>query len=249
MIVPQAEPRKYPMASYEKFSRFYDVVMGDRTKTAAYIRRLITHYKPEAKTLLELACGTGAILQPLSEAYDVTGLDLSAQMLAVARQKLPHVRFYQADMVTFNLGKKFDVIICVFDSLNHVLQSADWQRLFRRVAWHLAAEGLFLFDINPVEKLRRLIQAPPWVKEFNGNVLVMDVMDGGGEITTWNIKVFVRQAKDQYRLFAENIQEISFPVKQITGALREHFTKVKVTDPTGRKPSDKSDRLYFVCSR
>ena len=51
------------------------------------------------------------------------------------------------------------------------------------------------------------------------------------------------------RLFEESIKEISFPVKTIKDALRKPFTQVKVIDPTGRRLSSKSDRLYFVCER
>ena len=80
------------MVAYAKLDRFYDAAMGDRTEMASYIRRLIRRHKPKARTLLELACGTGAILKILAKSYDVVGLDLSPQMLAIARKKLPHVR-------------------------------------------------------------------------------------------------------------------------------------------------------------
>ena len=73
---------------------------------ASYIRRLIRRHKPKARTLLELACGTGAILKILAKSYDVAGLDVSPQMLALARKKLPHVRFYRKDMVRFDLAAK-----------------------------------------------------------------------------------------------------------------------------------------------
>src|SRR5918992_3821250 len=114
------------MIPYATVGRFYDAAMGDRRATAAYIRRLIVQHKAEAKTLLELACGTGAILQSLAKYYDVVGLDLSPEMLSFARKRLPHVQLFRKDMVTFDLRRKFDVIICVFDSINHVLRFADW---------------------------------------------------------------------------------------------------------------------------
>jgi len=156
------------MTSYEKLDRFYDAAMGDRTEMASYIRRLIRRHKPRARTLLELACGTGAILKILAKSYDVVGLDLSPSMLSIARKKLPQVKFFQRNMVSFDLGRKFDVIICVFDSINHVLEFADWQKIFRNAAQHLEEDGLFLFDINTKAKLDRLINAPTWVHKFGG---------------------------------------------------------------------------------
>ena len=237
------------MTSYEKLDRFYDDAMGNRTEMAAHIRRLILQHKPKARTLLELACGTGAILKILAKSYDVVGLDLSPQMLSIASKKLPQVKFFQKSMVTFDLGKKFDVIICVFDSINHVLKFADWQKIFRNAARHLEEDGLFLFDINTQAKLERLISAPTWVHKFGRNLEFINVTDGRKGIANWNIRVFEHRRGNKYGLFEEDIKEISFPVNKIKAALRRQFTEVKVVDPLGRKPSSKSDRLYFVCKR
>jgi SAM-dependent methyltransferase len=235
------------MTSYEKLDRFYDAAMGDRTEMASYIRRLIRRHKPKARTLLELACGTGAILKILGKSYDVAGLDLSPQMLSIARKKLPQVKFFQRNMVSFDLGIKFDVIICVFDSINHVLKFTDWRKIFRNAARHLEQDGLFLFDINTEAKLERLINAPTWVHKFGRNLEFINVTDGGRGIANWNIRVFEHRRGNKYGLFAEDIKQISFRVEKIRAALQKQFTTVKVVDALGRKPSSTSDRLYFIC--
>jgi SAM-dependent methyltransferase len=235
--------------NHEKLAIFYDAAMKDRTETASYIRRLIRQHNPKARTLLELACGTGAILKILGKSYDVAGLDLSPQMLSIARKKLPHVRFYRKDMVSFDLGKRFDVVTCVFDSINHVLKFTDWQKIFRNARSHLEPDGLFLFDMNTEAKLERLIKAPIWVNEFGRNLELIDITDAGRGIANWNIRVFEHQNGNQYRLFEEDLKQISFPVEQITAALTKQFSTVKVVDALGRNPSTKSNRLYFVCKR
>lgn len=237
------------MVAYARLDRFYDAAMGDRTEMASYIHHLIRRHKPKARTLLELACGTGAILKILAKSYDVVGLDLSPQMLLFARKKLPHVRFYRKNMARFDLATKFDVIICVFDSINHVLKFADWQRIFRNAARHLEKDGLFLFDINTEAKLERLINAPTWVHKFGRNLEFINVTDGRRGIVNWNIRVFEHRRGNRYGLFEEDIKEISFPATKIRAALRKQFTSIKVIDPTERTPSTKSDRLYFVCKR
>ena len=237
------------MTSYGKLDRFYDAAMGDRTEMASYIRRLIRQHKPKARTILELGCGTGAILKILAKSYDVAGLDVSPQMLALARKKLPHVRFYRKDMVRFELATKFDVIICVFDSINHVLNFTDRQKIFRNAARHLEKDGLFLFDINTDAKLERLINAPTWVHKFGRNLEFINVTDARRGIANWNIRVFEHRRGNKYGLFEEDIKEISFPVNKIKAALRKQFNSIKVIDPTERTPSTKSDRLYFVCKR
>jgi SAM-dependent methyltransferase len=234
---------------YEKIARFYDAVMGDRTETAGYVRHLIAQHKPEAKTLLEVACGTGAVLEILAKSYDVAGLDVSPRMLSIARKRLPKVRFFRQDMVSFELGKKFDVIISVFDSVNHLLRLADWGRFFRQAAEHLDEKGILLFDINTVEKLQRRMRTPPQVTAFGANWLIMGVTGGRGGIANWTVKVFEHRGRGSYRVFEEVIREISFPVKRVRDALRRQFNNVKVIDLEAARPSRRSDRLYFVCRR
>ncbi len=108
------------MTPYARFSRFYDQVMGDRSAAANYIRHLIELTIPRAKTLLEIACGTGGILGRLSESYDVTGLDRSQPMIAIARKRLPYIPIFRQDITSFHLDRRFDAIVCAFDSINHL---------------------------------------------------------------------------------------------------------------------------------
>jgi SAM-dependent methyltransferase len=235
--------------SYEQFSRFYDLVMGDRSKAANFTRSLIACHKPEAKTVLEIACGTGAILGFLADAYEVTGLDHSRQMLALARKKLPHIRFYRQGMTRFSVAKQFDVIVCVFDSLNHLLRFGEWKKVFRQVALHLDDDGLFIFDVNTLGKLRRLTEASAWSREFDRDLVIIKVRGGRRGIFVWDVKMFEHQKRQEYRLSHEMIRELALPHKRILTALRDRFEQVKVIDPGGARPSDQSERLYFVCRK
>ena len=108
------------MTDYAAFARFYDRIMGDRDEEIARIRTYISRYLPTARSLLELGCGTGALLAGLAPQLAVTGIDRSAEMLAVAGEKLPEARLVRGDMTAFRLPGRFDVVICMFDTLNHV---------------------------------------------------------------------------------------------------------------------------------
>jgi predicted TPR repeat methyltransferase len=148
------------MASYDTFGKFYDAVMGDRAQATERIRGFIRKARPKAKNVLELACGTGSVLKHLSKHYEVWGLDLSKQMLSVARKKVPHARLSRQNMVTFHLRQRFDVICCVFDSINHIASFTDWKFLFGNVHQHLSDGGVFIFDINTLKVLDRHIAEP-----------------------------------------------------------------------------------------
>ena len=178
------------MTPYDRFSRFYDQVMGDRADAANYIHDLIEHHHPRAKTLLEIACGTGGILGRLSESYDVTGLDRSRPMLAIARERLPHIRLFRQDMTSFHFDRRFDAIVCAFDSINHLQRFSDWKKTFRCVARHLNARGVFVCDVNTTGKLQRLVDGAPWVKQFGRDLVVIKVNGGRGGVFAWDVKIF-----------------------------------------------------------
>ena len=238
------------MASYDSFGKFYDAVMGDRADASEQLRRLIRKASPKAKNILELACGTGSVLKHLSKYYDVWGLDLSRKMLSIARKKVPEARLSRQNMVTFHLQLKFDVICCVFDSMNHVASFTHWKQLFGNVHQHLSASGVFIFDINTQKKLDRHIAEPSWVHRFGNNFLIMKVTGIRKKNgSNWNIKVFERIRGNRYLLHEEDIQEVSFPTRKIVRALGVHFPSVEISDTQRKSPSTESDRLYFICKK
>jgi SAM-dependent methyltransferase len=232
--------------SYEIFGNFYDAVMGDRSEAAERLSELIREAKPNAGNVLELGCGTGSMLEHLQDSYQVSGLDTSSRMLSIARKKVSRARLFRQNMIDFKITERFDVIFCVFDSINHVRRFSDWKKVFARVHRHLSAGGCFIFDINTQRKLERHIAEPPWVHRFGRNLLIIDVTSLASRGSNWNIKVFEHVAHTRYILHEEDIIEVSFPLQQIAAALRRHFVNVRVIEPNGRRPTAQSERLFFI---
>jgi SAM-dependent methyltransferase len=236
------------MPAYEIFGKFYDAVMGDRSRPAEHLEKLIRSANPNAKNVLELGCGTGSMLKHMQHNYKVTGLDTSSRMLSIARHKVPHAKFFRQDMVDFKIDDRFDVICCVFDSINHVRRFSDWKKVFAGARRHLSPGGCFIFDINTQRKLERHIAEPPWVHPFGKNLLIMNVTALPNRASHWNIKVFEHLNANRYVLHEEDIVEVSFPSRKIVTALRTHFDKVRVIDPDGNRPIAKSERLFFIAT-
>src|SRR5215469_14849469 len=172
LIAPRHDSR---MADYDAFAQFYDQVMGDRTPGIERARRYIERYRPSASSLLELGCGTGAVVAGLAEGMSITGIDLSAEMLKVATRNVPEARFVEGDITAFSLGEQFDVVICVFDTINHLMRFDLWADLFDRAHEHLVEDGLFVFDVNTIGRLQLLCRNPAWVADVAENVMIMDV--------------------------------------------------------------------------
>ena len=240
------------MTAYAKFAAFYDQIMGDRTVDIERVKRLVARYHPAARSLLELGCGTGAILAGMTPGLSVAGIDIAPEMLAAAAHSAPTARLLRADITSFSLGTRFDVVICMFDTINHLPSLKQWHALFDRVHEHLAPGGLFVFDINTAGRLRRLWHGPAFATDFGEHTVIMDVMPGGrgdggeGELSLWTVRIFERIAGDEFRLHSETIPELGLPLATISTALAADFDLLEATGLDGEPASDDSDRVFFV---
>jgi SAM-dependent methyltransferase len=221
---------------YEVFARFYDAIQGDRAEALPFVRPHLVG----ARTVLELACGTGSVLALLRDDFEVTGVDLSPQMLEIAREKLPDAELVLGDMTGVRLGRTFDAVLCLYDAVNHLVEFADWERLFDTARAHLDAGGVFVFDMNSEERLDWFVARPAVALDFDeADVAVVDVVDGGGRIRNWELRIFEHVAGDEYRLAREVIAEAAFPQEHVRASLESRFGVVEAQEDNGR--------LWFAC--
>jgi SAM-dependent methyltransferase len=133
---------------FSRSARLYDAIYAsirDYPREAAELDRLIQERRPGARTLLDVACGTGAHLEHLG-GYEVEGVDLDPEMLAVARKRLPGVPFHEADMVAFDLGKRFDAVVCMFSSIGYVRTEERLRSAILSMARHLEPGGVLVVE-------------------------------------------------------------------------------------------------------
>ncbi len=177
------------MADYDLLAKFYDRLMSDSSIRSKQIMRCIERYGPDASSLLELGCGTGAVLNGLSAIGSLTGLDISANMLDVARARLPGVEFIQGNISSFELGRRFDVIVCTYDVLNHLAEFNRWISCFACTCKHLTEDGLFIFDVNTVGHLNRVVREQPQVHEFDGNTVIINISAEEHSVFEWDLRI------------------------------------------------------------
>ena len=105
--------------------------------------RLVRRHNRRPRTLLDVACGTGRHLQAFAEAgLDCTGLDIHEGMLRVAAERCGRdTRLEQGDMTTFDLGRRFDVVTCLFSSIAYSPTVAAMRTAVRRMVAHLEQPG------------------------------------------------------------------------------------------------------------
>ena len=134
---------------FARSQRLYDLVYGfkDYADEARRLVESIDERRPEARSLLDVACGTGKHLAELRDRFaDVEGLDLDEGLLAIARERLPEVTFHHADMTSFELERRFDVITCLFSSIGYVGTEDRLRAAVAAMAGHLEPGGLLLVE-------------------------------------------------------------------------------------------------------
>jgi SAM-dependent methyltransferase len=133
---------------YTSRPELYDAeyAFKDYAEEAAAILRIVHERAPRARTLLDVACGTGRHLEHLRKELDCEGADLDEGLLAVARARLPEVPLHQADMRELALGRRFDVVTCLFSAIGFVGGPAGLAAAAAALARHVAPGGLLLVE-------------------------------------------------------------------------------------------------------
>lgn len=98
--------------------------------------------KIEPETLLDIGCGGGHVSHNLNEHFDVIGVDLSENMLALARKLNPDIEHHLGDMREIRLDRKFDVVI-IADAICYMLTEDDLKAAFVTAYEHLKPGGVF----------------------------------------------------------------------------------------------------------
>ncbi len=132
--------------SADAYDLIYDGIGKDYRGEAAEVAALVRHRCPEAATLLDVACGTGAHLLHLRDDFAVEGVELSAHMADRARARLPGVTVHQGDMRLFDLGRRFDAVTCLFSSIGYTRTPEDLDRALAAMVHHLEPGGVLVVD-------------------------------------------------------------------------------------------------------
>ena len=133
---------------YTSRPELYDLEYSfkDYAGEAATIERIVRERRPNASTLLDVACGTGKHLEHLRTRFECEGTDLDEGLLRVARDRVPDVPLHQGDMRDLDLGRKFDVVTCLFSAIGFVGGPDGLAAAAHTFARHLNSGGVALVE-------------------------------------------------------------------------------------------------------
>ena len=193
------------MTAFVRSARVYDVLTArkDYRRAARAITKTVRLLAADARSLLDVGCGTGRHLQHLREQFDVEGLDLSDAMLAVARRRCPGIRLHEGTLVDFHLHRRYDVVTCLFGSIGYAATPANLRKAVRSMARHLHPNGVLIVE--------------PWVSPER---FITDriVFDKGEEDGLTVARMYVTRRKRNRSIFDSH-----YVVATAAGV--EHFTE------------------------
>lgn len=220
---------------YALWTEFIFKQLNKRTDTTSW----------QGTKILDIGCGTGNSLIPLMDkGYELVGLDASAEMLAIAKEKCPSVDLHLADFRNFELEQRFDLIISVFDSLNNLLTQSDFLLCLKQIHKHLESNGFVMFDVNTTVGLRHLWEnnrMEGWVGDIY--YLWEHSFDEDTQLAT--VKAYCKDGKSE---FEEVHYEKPYDVVELKELMAEAgFSNVSVIcEPFGTSAEEDDERVWVI---
>ncbi|MCA0753666.1 class I SAM-dependent methyltransferase [Paenibacillus sp. N4] len=252
------------MRSYGQFATVYDLLMEEMPYAdwLGFARECWSRYGNMPATVVDLGCGTGSIAIPLARSgFDVYGLDLSSDMLTVARSKWDEtaqtvtrprqgtIRWLQQDMREWGLQEPVDTVISFCDCLNYLTEEADIEAAFRATYNGLRNGGSFLFDVHPPKQLIRYAQEQPFVLDERevAYIWTCELEQERCEIEH-HLTIFARDKDSKFYRFEESHIQRAYDPDWIEGALRRagFRTVERFADFELKPASRESERLFFA---
>ncbi len=240
------------MLAYQNLSKYYHklILDSDYEKWTLYLLSLLKEKIP-CGSGYDVGCGTGIFTLKLKKAgYDVIGVDVSEQMLAVAKEitskERLNVSYLNLDMTELKSLKKLDFITVVNDGINYVSQ-CRLKKTFKAFNRCLKKGGILLFDVSSKYKLKNVLSnnmygddgedlSYIWLSEYDDDLDKLNI----------NLSFFEKQG-DVYKRFDEQQTQYAHEQQDLTSALiSEGFEVLSVTSALGEKIKSDEQRLLFV---
>lgn len=241
------------MNSYKNLAVSYDRLTNDVDYEAVvdFYRQILARDGVTPRTAVDLACGTGSVAMLLAQqGLQVTAVDLSEDMLAVASQKACELEnppvFICQPLQELRLPRGVDLAVCALDSLDYITDPEDCEKAIRRIYKVLNPGGIFIFDVNTPEKLRAMDGQVFLDEDEDVFCVWRGEFDEKTNICSYGMDLFQREGDCWVRSFEEH-QEYAYSRQQLTAYLKNAgFTHIACyADRRFAEPAEGEQRIYF----
>lgn len=233
---------------YESFAQYYDELMdANYPEWIDAVSRFLT-----GKKGVDLACGTGKFtLGLIAKGFDVTGVDLSAEMLSRARDNALSMgikaEFIQMNMIDFVPFEKQDFCICMCDGVNYL--SAP-EKLFSSVASYLKKEGIFIFDLSTCYRIENILSGRTFSETYNDITYIWRNEPVSGRKLKSELIFFAPDGNGRYIKTKEYQTMYKYDETKIVSLLKDRGFSISVYgDNLLSRKKATSQRIHFVCKK
>jgi SAM-dependent methyltransferase len=179
-----------------------------------------------------VACGTGKHLELLKPRYEVEGVDVDPEMVRIARERVPGVPIHEGNMVEFDLGRKFDVVTCLFSSIGYTGSVGRLDRAVASMSRHTAPGGVLIVEpwVTP-ETFEPGRPSASFVDEPDLKIARMDVPRVEGRFSVIDFHYLVA-TPEGIEHFTEHHEVVLFTHQEYLDAFRKANLDVE-HDPEG----------------
>lgn len=241
------------MNAYHALAVSYDRLTSDVDYSAVvdFYRQILALEKLSPRTAADLACGTGSVALLLAkDGIQVTGVDMSEEMLCAAMQKVEAYdnvpTFVCQKLQQLHLPRGVDLAVCALDSLDYIVDPEDCREAIRRIYRCLNPGGCFIFDVNTPEKLKKMDGQVFLDEDEDVYCVWRGEFDEKTNICSYGMDLFQRRGNAWHRSFEEH-QEYAYSQEQLTEYLRQAgFTHIQVFGDRKLTPPESGEqRIYF----
>lgn len=241
------------MNAYQNLAASYDRLTNDVDygATVDFYYEILKREGLSPRTAIDLACGTGSVTVLLAQrGLEVTGVDLSEEMLTVAQQKAAeqgiYPRFLCMPLEELWLPRGVDLAVCALDSLDYITEPSACREAIRRIYKVLNPGGIFIFDVNTPQKLRAMDGQVFLDEDDDVYCVWRGEFDEQTNICSYGMDLFQRQGNAWYRSFEEH-REYAYSAEELREYLKAAgFTHIQVYgDRAFRSPEAGEQRIYI----
>lgn len=162
------------ISNYDKIASHYDIFNTDFNYSDYFsvIKNNLSSFKNPFgdKIALDCGCGTGSLIEHLlKEGFICTGVDISPDMLAIAKSKkeLEDVQFICQNLSEIDLYRAYNLVICSLDTVNHITEKIKLKSFFKKIYNFIEPKGFFIFDVKTEKGFKKNIKTEIYKEKEN----------------------------------------------------------------------------------
>ena len=243
------------MKSFGKlYSKYYDKLYNSKNyiRETNFIIKLIKKFiSIKDPLILELGSGTGGhAFELVKKKYRIEGLERSKVMIKYFKKKNKKIKIYNQDMRTFNLKKKYDIILALFNVVNYLISINDFEKMVNSAKKHLNKNGIIIFDYWNTDAVNYL---KPKKKIFKYSSNKLSIIRSAVPIIKKNKRIDILYSlnvtdKSKKYHFNEKHSVRHYSINELEKIFKNKSFKLLYNREmiTGLKPSKK--KMEYLCS-